>query len=468
MKTSAISNLPNLGSSSGSTPKQSEAAGDMPFAKALSREMTARPKTGEKPTAAREDSRPKQASRAEAKPENAKAAEESPASSPAEDGASVGTVDNTAPLKSDRTTIPVDHLRDEEEVILSTASSELLALVSSLQPVSGRAELSGDSGLAGKDDGVRLHGLEPKGTDLPTDGQALNLPVAPQAATIPPPIAAPEQIPTTAARAGEAVAVDIAKVAPDTRTGTGTGIEQGIDPRAIVRPETDSRAGDESAGKDSAGSQDFNAQLMQAKNEKTNPGNSTELTGQKSFIDTATPRVPQDMQPAAPPSIQIGPTLPARMHQVQSVPPNIGDRLAPQVGAPGWDQALGQKVTWMIGGEQQSASLTLNPPDLGPLQIELKVENSLATASFTAAQPEVRQALEAAMPKLRDMLGEAGIQLGQTSVSAGTPNNQQNAFGQSPQPSHRSGSMTDDGDAPVQVGSSQIISGGQGLVDTFA
>jgi flagellar hook-length control protein FliK len=112
--------------------------------------------------------------------------------------------------------------------------------------------------------------------------------------------------------------------------------------------------------------------------------------------------------------------------------------------------------------------LTLNPPDLGPLQIELKVENSLATASFTAAQPEVRQALESAMPKLRDMLGEAGIQLGQTSVSAGTPNNQQNAFGHSPQPSHHSGAMTDDGDAPVQVSSSQVISGGQGLVDTFA
>lgn len=471
MKTSAISNLPNLGSSSASTPKQSEAAGDMPFAKVLSREMTARPKAGEKPSAAREDSRPKQASRAEAKPEHARGAEESPAPSPAEEGASVATVDNAAPLKSNRATMPVDDLREEEDVILPAASSELLALVSSLLPVGRRAEPSGDPGLAGKDDGVRLHGLEPEGTNLPADGQALNLPVVAQAAPIiPPPIAAPAQTPPAAARADEAVSADIAKLAPG--TDAGTGIEQSIDPRAIVRHETDSRAGDESTGKDSAGSKDFNAQLAQAKDEKTNPGNSrTELTGQKPAIDTATPRAQQDMQAATPPSIQIGPASPARMHEVQSaasVPGNMGDRLAPRIGTPGWDQALGQKVVWMISGEQQSASLTLNPPDLGPLQIELKVENSMATASFTAAQPEVRQALEAAMPKLRDMLGEAGIQLGQASVSAGTPNNQQSAFGQSPQSSHHAGAMNEDGEAPAPAVRSQIIAGGQGLVDTFA
>ena len=122
----------------------------------------------------------------------------------------------------------------------------------------------------------------------------------------------------------------------------------------------------------------------------------------------------------------------------------------------------------MVNGEQQSASLTLNPPDLGPLQVELKVANSQATANFTAAQPEVRQALEAAMPKLREMLGEAGIQLGQASVSAGTPDNQQGGFEQPQQTSRNAGVMDNGTDTPAQIVRSQSISAGQSLVDTFA
>ncbi|HEV7928709.1 MAG TPA: flagellar hook-length control protein FliK, partial [Nitrosospira sp.] len=116
-----------------------------------------------------------------------------------------------------------------------------------------------------------------------------------------------------------------------------------------------------------------------------------------------------------------------------------------------------------------SASLTLNPPDLGPLEVVLNISNNQATVSFTAAQPEVRQALEDAVPKLREMLGEAGIQLGEANVSAGTPNNQQGRFGDRQQASGGTGDTTDDGEnAPVQTVRSQAITGGQGLVDTFA
>lgn len=146
-----------------------------------------------------------------------------------------------------------------------------------------------------------------------------------------------------------------------------------------------------------------------------------------------------------------------------------GETLAPRVGTPAWDQALGQKVTWMIAGEQQSASLTLNPPDLGPLQVVLNVTNSHANATFVAAQPEVRQALEAAMPRLRDMLGEAGIQLGQATVSSGS-NGQQNAFDQQQQSSSSARRMEISSarfDTPVQAGRIQPNSSGQGLVDTF-
>jgi flagellar hook-length control protein FliK len=94
--------------------------------------------------------------------------------------------------------------------------------------------------------------------------------------------------------------------------------------------------------------------------------------------------------------------------------------LQPPVGSPDWNTALGQQVTWMANSNQQTATLTLNPPDLGPVHIVLNLSDTQQLgASFLAAQPETRAALEAAMPRLREMLDSAGIQLGQTSVGSG-------------------------------------------------
>ncbi|HJV79604.1 flagellar hook-length control protein FliK [Noviherbaspirillum sp.] len=157
----------------------------------------------------------------------------------------------------------------------------------------------------------------------------------------------------------------------------------------------------------------------------------------------------------------------AALHAAQPALAHAVEQLSPRVGTPAWDQALGQKVVWMVAGEQQSASLTLNPPDLGPLQVVLNVSNSHASATFTAAQPEVRQALEAALPKLRDMLGEAGIQLGQATVNSGSPN-QHNAPDQhNAHPTHRIEQADTRNDAPIRVTRIQPANSGLGLVDTF-
>ncbi|WP_019141175.1 flagellar hook-length control protein FliK [Noviherbaspirillum massiliense] len=165
------------------------------------------------------------------------------------------------------------------------------------------------------------------------------------------------------------------------------------------------------------------------------------------------------------------PLAPAALNAAQAAGAHASDRLTPPVGSPAWDQALGQKVVWMVAGEQQSASLTLNPPDLGPLQVVLNVSNSQANATFIAAQPEVRQALEAALPKLRDMLGEAGIQLGQASVNAGTPNQHGSQGEQASQGARRHETAGAGGvggvDAPLRTARVRPASGGVGMVDTF-
>lgn len=143
-------------------------------------------------------------------------------------------------------------------------------------------------------------------------------------------------------------------------------------------------------------------------------------------------------------------------------------RLAPSVGTAAWGQALGEKLVWMASGTQQTASLTLNPPNLGPLQIVVHVTNDQATASFFSAQPEVRQALESAFPRLREMMNDAGIQLGQATVSADTP--QQNSTpDRQPQRIALPFSGADHAaSAGLQAVQTPIRQSGRGLVDTFA
>jgi flagellar hook-length control protein FliK len=161
------------------------------------------------------------------------------------------------------------------------------------------------------------------------------------------------------------------------------------------------------------------------------------------------------------------PTAQAALQITQAASAVTTDKLNGQVGSPAWDQQLGQKVIWMAAGGMQSATLTLNPPDLGPLQVVLNVSNDQATVNFTSNQPEVRQALEAAMPKLREMMGEAGVSLGHTSVSSG--NASEDHGGARQESARQSGAATGDS-ALAQTISVPAARGTalQGMVDTFA
>lgn len=163
------------------------------------------------------------------------------------------------------------------------------------------------------------------------------------------------------------------------------------------------------------------------------------------------------------------------MRTVANAPPEAapatdpaGFRLAPSVGTTAWGQALGDKLVWMAAGAQQTASLTLNPPNLGPLQIVLNLSNDQATASFFSAQPEVRQALEAAFPRLREMMNEAGIQLGQATVSADTPRQNDTPERQGPRiaPEFMAAGQVDP--VMLQGASASVVQSGRGLIDTFA
>jgi flagellar hook-length control protein FliK len=146
------------------------------------------------------------------------------------------------------------------------------------------------------------------------------------------------------------------------------------------------------------------------------------------------------------------------------------NNIAAYPGKSGWDQAISQKVLWMIGAGEQSATLTLNPPDLGPLQVVIRVHNDQADTTFMSDNAEVRKALENGLPTLREKMNESGIQLGQANVS--TNSQSQHSFQQATQSQltrQTSGGLLNDVTQTVLSGESNSTNYvSNGLVDTFA
>lgn len=82
-----------------------------------------------------------------------------------------------------------------------------------------------------------------------------------------------------------------------------------------------------------------------------------------------------------------------------------------------WADDFSQKVTWLATQNQQRAELHLNPPNLGPLEVSLRLNGDQATALFSSPHAAVREAIEQSIPKLREMFADNGIMLGGTTVS---------------------------------------------------
>jgi flagellar hook-length control protein FliK len=133
---------------------------------------------------------------------------------------------------------------------------------------------------------------------------------------------------------------------------------------------------------------------------------------------------------------------------------------------PQWADDFSQKVTWIATQRSQSAELHLNPAQLGPLEVSLKLNGDQATLQFTSAHAAVREAIEQSIPRLRDMLADSGISLGNTTVSDQTPREQQQR-GQavSTNDANRTDNAPESDTAQPQT--TTLPSRHNGMVDTF-
>lgn len=125
---------------------------------------------------------------------------------------------------------------------------------------------------------------------------------------------------------------------------------------------------------------------------------------------------------------------------------------------PDWSEAFNSNILVLVKDQVQTARLNLNPPELGPIEIRLSVQNDHTNIHFFSQHGVVRDVIEDAFPKLRELMSSSGINLGDVNVS------QHSASGQSHESSdlnrmeyHDTGTEDARVIVPVQISSHNLI-----------
>lgn len=110
---------------------------------------------------------------------------------------------------------------------------------------------------------------------------------------------------------------------------------------------------------------------------------------------------------AAPPTTVPAP-VPAAAPLAQPADPSAG-----------YDDSLGDHLAWMAAQKLGHAQIRVAPEHLGPIDIRVQVDGRDVRAEFHSPHAEVRQALESSLPRLRELLGQQGLQLAHAGVGQG-------------------------------------------------
>ena len=77
---------------------------------------------------------------------------------------------------------------------------------------------------------------------------------------------------------------------------------------------------------------------------------------------------------------------------------------------------LKERINMMVRQNIQVAEIRLDPADLGQMQIRVNLQQDQATVQFIVQQQHAKELLEQQMPRLREMMQQQGIQLGEGNV----------------------------------------------------
>lgn len=123
---------------------------------------------------------------------------------------------------------------------------------------------------------------------------------------------------------------------------------------------------------------------------------------------------------------------------------------------------LSERIQMMAQGEIKHATIRLDPPELGALDIKVTVHNDQTQVQITSPNPQVREALESQSVRLREILEQQGLSLANLDVRD-QPSSNNNADSGNGRGSAGSDEESAEPDAPLAAAPSRPM----GLVDHF-
>ena len=113
------------------------------------------------------------------------------------------------------------------------------------------------------------------------------------------------------------------------------------------------------------------------------------------------------------------------------------------------------------------AEIILTPPQLGRIEVSINMNGDQASANFVAVNPIARDALQDALPRLRELLAQSGIELAQADVRSGQSDN--GAQGQANGRATAGGGSGSGADIDLpNTPRANWLQSGRGVIDTFA
>jgi len=91
--------------------------------------------------------------------------------------------------------------------------------------------------------------------------------------------------------------------------------------------------------------------------------------------------------------------------------------IAEAFGRPGWSQAMGKQILMMVNQNIGTAEIRLKPAHLGPIEVLIDMSDEQVSVSMSSRHAMVRDAMEQALPKLREMLEQNGFTLADADIS---------------------------------------------------
>lgn len=130
-----------------------------------------------------------------------------------------------------------------------------------------------------------------------------------------------------------------------------------------------------------------------------------------------------------------------------------------------WAGEVSQRLMMMVSSKLSSAQIHLNPRELGPIDVKVSMHQDQANVVFTSHAAPTRDALEQAMPRLRDMMEQNGVALGDVDVRDHDARESHERAGQD---QHQGGSNRSQVADADEVTVERVIQQPVGLVDYYA